>query len=271
MRIYQDNKVQCNITRKEGIIMLAIERRNEILALLQKESRVVVSDLSKIYNVTEETIRRDLEKLEKDGYAKKTYGGAIINESMNADLPFTVRKTANVISKQTIADIIASMIEDGDNIMLDASSTAVYIAKQLKNKKNLTIITNSIEILFELSDVKGWKVLSTGGTMKEGSLSLVGYQAEKMIQSYHVDKAIISCKGLDIDKGITDSNEMEAHIKKLMIDAAKIRILAADSTKFDKLSFTKICDLSDIDMIITDAEPDKKWMNTSGLEIYHKM
>lgn len=244
--------------------MLAIERRNKILAILQKESRVLVSDLSKAFNVTEETIRRDLEKLENEGYAKKTYGGAIMNENVNVDLPFTVRKTTNVTGKLEIAEVIASLIQDGDHIMMDASSTAVYIAKQLKNKKNLTIITNSVEILIELSDVTGWKVLSTGGVLKEGSLSLIGYQAEKMIGSFHVDKTIISCKGLDIEKGISDSNEMEAHIKKLMLDSANVRILAADSSKFDKISFTKICELSDIDMIVTDAEPDQRWTSISG-------
>lgn len=253
--------------------MLAIERRNKILAILQKESRVVVSDLSKAFHVTEETIRRDLEKLENDGFAKKSYGGAIINESLNVDLPFTVRKTTNVSGKQEIAETIAALIQDGDSIMIDASSTAVYIAKQLKNKKNLTIITNSIEILLELSEVTGWKVLSTGGVMKEGSLSLVGYQAEKMISSFHVDKTIISCKGLDIEKGITDSNEMEAHVKKLMLDSANIKILAADSTKFDKISFTKICELSEFDMIVTDVNPDQKWehiTNSLNIEIKYK-
>ncbi len=252
--------------------MLAIERRNKILALLQKESRVVVSDLSKIFHVTEETIRRDLEKLEKDGFAKKAYGGAIINESVNSDLPFTVRKTANVVSKQAIADIISSIVEDGDHIMMDASSTAVYIAKQLKNKKNLTIITNSVEILLELSDIAGWKILSTGGMMKEGALSLVGNQAERMLSNYHVDKAIISCKGLDIEKGITDSNDMEAEIKRIMIDSAKLKILAADQSKFDRISFTTICDLSDVDVIVTDEEPDEKWntaLSPMDVEIYH--
>lgn len=239
--------------------MLAIERKNKILAILQEERRVVVSDLSELFKVTEETIRRDLEKLEKEGLAKKTYGGAIMNESLNVDLPYTVRKKANVSNKQYIAEIISSMIEDGDHIMLDASSTAVYVAKHLKNKKNITLITNSIEILLELSDVVGWKVLSTGGALKEGSLSLVGYQAEKMINTFHVDKAIISCKGVDLEKGITDSNEMDAHIKKLMFDSANVKILAVDNSKFDKISFMKIGDLADIDVIITDSEPDMKW------------
>jgi len=253
--------------------MLAIERKNKILAILQKESRVLVSDLSKLFHVTEETIRRDLEKLEKEGLAKKTYGGAIVNESPNVDLPYTVRKKANVVNKQDIAEIISSLIDDGDHIMMDASSTAVYVAKHLKNKKNITLITNSIEILLELSDMVGWKILSTGGALKEGALSLVGYQAEKMISTFHVDKAIVSCKGIDIEKGITDSNEMDAHIKKLMLDAANKKILAVDNSKFDRISFTNIGDLVDIDIMVTDSEPDEKWkniLNSLNIENYYK-
>lgn len=252
--------------------MLAIERRNQILALLQKENRVVVGDLAKAFKVTEETIRRDLEKLEKEGYAKKAYGGAIINESLNVDLPYTVRKKANVWNKQEIAALICDLIHDGDHIMLDASSTAVYIAKQLKNKKNLTIITNSIEILFELSEISGWKVLSTGGVMKEGSLSLVGPQAEKMIRSFHVDKTVISCKGVDMEKGITDSNEMEAQIKKLMLDSANTRILAVDHSKLDKISFAVIDELSEIDVLVTDAQPEERWkkaLDKMSIESYY--
>ena len=253
--------------------MLAIERRNQILALLQKESRVVVGDLAKMFRVTEETIRRDLEKLEHEGFAKKAYGGAIINESFNIDLPYTVRKKANVQNKQDIAELVGNLIQDGDHIMLDASSTAVYIAKHLKTKKNLTLITNSIEILLELSDVVGWKVLSTGGVMKEGSISLVGYQAEKMIASFHVDKTIISCKGVDIDKGMTDSNEMEAHIKKLMLDSANMKILAADSSKFDRISFAKIDELREVNVIVSEIEPDHKWkkaFHSMGIECCFK-
>lgn len=253
--------------------MLAIERRNKIYDILKKDGRVLVSSLSLEFKVTEETIRRDLEKLEKEGVAKKTYGGAILNESNNVDLPYTVRKKANVNNKKYIAELVSSMIEDGDHIMMDSSSTAVYIAKHLKNKKNITLITNSIEILLELSEVAGWKVLSTGGTLKEGSLSLVGYQAEKMISNYHVDKAIISCKGLDTENGITDSNEMEAHIKKLMLDSAKLKILAVDNSKFDKISFTKIGKISDIDIIVTDPKPDDKWQEefkTLSIEAYYR-
>ena len=175
--------------------MLAIERRNEILEKLQTDRRVVVSELSQIYEVSEETIRRDLDKLVNDGYAIKSYGGAVINENMNIDLPFNIRKNRNVIGKQRIAELVAKIVQDGDSIMLDASSTAVYIAKGLKDKKNLTLITNSMEIVIELLDMSDWRVLSTGGVSREGSFALVGTQTNRMLQSYHADKAIISCKG----------------------------------------------------------------------------
>ena len=133
--------------------MLAIERRNEILEKLQKEKRVVVGELSKIYGVSEETIRRDLEKLENDGYVIKSYGGAVLNENVNIDMPFNVRKNTNVVGKQRIAEIVKSMVKDGERLMLDSSSTAVFIAKALKEeRRNLTVITNSIEIIIELFD-----------------------------------------------------------------------------------------------------------------------
>ncbi len=240
--------------------MLAIERKNMILRMLQEEKKVIVADLSRKFGVTEETIRRDLEKLESEGLAQKTYGGAILNENPNADLSYTVRQKANVDKKKAIAREVAKLIENGDHIMLDASSTAVYIAKELKSKKNLTIITTSIEILLELVDVTGWRILGTGGTMKEGNLSFIGPQSEQMLTNYHVDKAIVSCKGIDMKRGFTDSNEADAHIKKVILDSANTRILVADSTKFERVSFAKSCDFEDIDIFVTDARPTDEWI-----------
>ena len=151
--------------------MLALERRNLILEKLQAEKRVVVSELSQLYDVSEETIRRDLDKLEKEGLAIKSYGGAVINEDVSIDLPFNVRKNQNVTGKQKMAELAASLVKDGDHIFLDASTTAVFVAKALKEKERLTVITNSMEILLELADVSGWNIISTGGVMKEGYLA----------------------------------------------------------------------------------------------------
>lgn len=247
--------------------MLAAERRNEILELLREEGKVIVAQLSKKYDVTEETIRRDLEKLEQDGYAKRTYGGAVLQNNENEELPFLVRKRANVEEKKEIARKIGQLIEDGDRIMLDASTTALFVAKQIRSKKNITVITNSIEILLELSDVKDWKVLSTGGSLRTGAFSLLGYQAERMVDDFHVDKAIVSCKGVDLERGFSDSNESDAGIKKRMLNAADMKIMAVDKAKFDRHSFTQIIGINAINVIATDSTLSDQWQRK--FEEYH--
>lgn len=240
--------------------MLAIERRNAIIARLNMDGKVIVTDLAQEFDVTEETIRRDLEKLDKEGIAKKTYGGAVANRSLNVDLPSSVRKRTNVELKQRIAEKISSMINDGDYIMLDASSTAMYVVKCIKQKKNITLITNSVEILLELADKDDWNILSTGGTLKVGALSLVGSTAERMIRGFHVDIAICSSKGIDINMGITDSNEKDAQMKQAIFSSAAKRVLVIDSTKFDRIAFTKVCDVDELDVIVTDQKPDDRWV-----------
>ena len=240
--------------------MLAIERRNAILAKLATDGKVIVSDLSVEFNVTEETIRRDLEKLDKEGLAKKTYGGAIVLETHGADLPFNVRKRVNANLKENIAQKIADLISDGDSIILDSSTTAISVTKYIKNRENLTLITNSVEILLELSDKSGWKILSTGGKLKNGSLALVGASAEQMIRDYHVHIAVCSSKGIDMNMGISDSNEEDASMKKAIFSSADRKILAIDSTKFNRRSFVKVFSVSDVDTVVTDEKPSDEWI-----------
>ena len=240
--------------------MLALERRNQILEKLQIEKRVVVSELSQLYKVSEETIRRDLDKLEKEGLAIKSYGGAVINEDVSIDLPFNVRKNQNVTGKQRIAELAASLAKDGDHIFLDASTTAVFIAKALKERERLTVITNSLEILLELADVSGWNIISTGGVMKEGYLAFLGSRTEESIRSYYVDKVIISCKALDHEWGIMESKESFGTTKKAMIASGREKILVVDSTKFDQTAFSVAGKLRDVDVVVTDRKPSDKWM-----------
>lgn len=240
--------------------MLAIERKNEILATLQKEQRVLVAELSKKYNVTEETIRRDLEKLEKEGFVKKTYGGAVLNTNTSLDLPLRIREKTNKKEKLIISKMVSNLIEDGDSIMLDSSSTSLMIARNLKQLKNITVITNSVEVLIELAGSKGVNVISTGGTLRYSSLSLVGKNAEKTLKNFYVDKAILSCKGIDLEKGITESNEAEAEVKNAMRACAKTTILAIDSSKFDNISFVKVTALTKGDIVVTDKAVSDKWL-----------
>lgn len=240
--------------------MLAIERRREILERLRLNGKVIVAELAKDFAVTEETIRRDLERLEQDGLASKTYGGAVAKQTSALDLPYTIRESVNVAQKQKIAETVSHLIQDGERLMLDSSSTALYLLRKLKDKKDLTIITNSVKILIELADRSDWMVLSTGGGLKYGALSLNGSSAEKMIHSYHVDTAVCSCKGLDLELGVTDSNEQDRLIKQAMFASAERKILALDSEKFDKKSFVKVCGFEGLDWIVTDKAPSDVWI-----------
>ena len=240
--------------------MLAAERRNQILEKLQTEKKVVVSELSQLYGVSEETIRRDLEKLEKEGYATKSYGGAVLNENVGIELPFNERKNQNIVGKQKMAEIAASLVEEGEHIFLDASTTAVFVAKALKEKKNLTVITNSVEILLELSDVSGWNIISTGGLLEERYLAFFGSRTDEVIRSYYVDKVIFSCKALDSRLGMMESQEAIASTKKTMIGSGRKNILVAENRKFGRSSFSVVGHLHDVNVVITDRKPDEQWL-----------
>lgn len=240
--------------------MLAIERRQKIVDIIQEKKKVLVQELAISFSVTEETVRRDLEKLEEQGILKRTYGGAIINQGTNVDIPISMREISNKEGKSSIAEKVSQNIQEGDTLMLDSSSTAFYVAKYLrKTKKRVTIITNSLKVLIELQDSKDIKLILTGGSFRESSKSFVGKWSEGVIENYYVNKSIICCKGLDIKRGVMDSNELEAEIKKKMVKSADKVFLVVDSLKFNKRSFVKIMDFEDIDYLYTDEKLPKDW------------
>lgn len=252
--------------------MLAIERRNEILRRLALSGKVIVSELSRDFSVSEETIRRDLEKLDAEGLARKTYGGAVSPEKKEFDIPFNLRKSVNVEEKEKIANTLSDIVSDGDTVFLDASSTAIFAVRKLKAKRELTVITNSVEILLELSDVAGWNVISTGGLLREGTLSLTGATALKTVQNYHADIAILSAAGLDASFGVSETTEFNAAIKQAMMDNSGKSVLVIDHTKFDRVSFARVCTAASLDAVVTDREPDRKWrelLAENGVEIYY--
>ena len=252
--------------------MLAAERRKHIIALLTTEKRVYVGELSARFDVSEETIRRDLELLEEKGIAARTYGGAILAEDEHRETPFEIRKKESIAAKVTIARLVAPLINDGDYLLIDESSTSYYIARELKSKNNLTIITNSMEIITELSDMQSWNIFCTGGEFRKSAPAFAGHQAENMVRSYHVDKAIISCGSLDKLAGLTDRHEDTALLKRAMMSSARQVMLAVDHSKFDKVAFATIGKLKELDTIITDAEPNQAWKETleaNGIELIY--
>ena len=235
--------------------MLPIERLEIIKQIALTQKRVYVAKLSEKFEVTEETIRRDLEKLELQGVVTRSYGGAILNaEKTNEDIPFYKRSKTNIEDKIYIASKAIEFIKEGNTIVADCSSTVLEILKSIKNRNDITVITNSVEVLQELSQSE-LDIISTGGGIKKSSLSLQGPITQSTIKKYNVDIAFVSCKGMDINKGILDSNEDEAEIKRTMIKQANKVILLIDHSKYDKTAFVKLFDYDSIDYIITDVEP----------------
>jgi len=244
--------------------MLALERRNDILRLIQENQTVLVSDLKKRYGVTDETIRRDLERLEATGAIVRTYGGAMRSDRDMAKIeqPANIRKQINIQEKKMIAEMVAGIVQEGDGIMLDDSSTGLFVARALKSKQKLTLITNSVDVIQETSEQSSWTIMGCGGVLNERSMSFVGNQAEYMLKNYHVHKTILSCKGLDLTNGLTESSEPSALVKRCMIDAAKEVILVADCSKFDVTSFVQIAPLDKVHTIVTEIKPSEVWCDT---------
>lgn len=238
--------------------MLGLERRQKILEKLKQENRVYVSQLSKIFDVTEETIRRDLDKLEEEDLIRRDYGGAVLNSYISEDLSFLKRSLINGDLKNLIAKTAQKLIDDDSTIMMDSSTTCLALLNLLRQRKNLTIITNSIRLAYDFSGVP-FKIISVGGTLRAKSFALTGAITCNTLRNYFVDYAILSCKGIDIERGVMESNDEESTVKQVMIAQAKKVILLVDSSKFDKISFTKTCDFSKISILVTDREPSEDW------------
>ncbi|MDT3427580.1 DeoR/GlpR family transcriptional regulator of sugar metabolism [Paenibacillus forsythiae] len=240
--------------------MLAAERRTKIINMLLEQGYVLVTELSKSLNVSEETIRRDLGKLEKENLLTRTHGGAFIDEGITSDIPVGIRERAYLQGKDWIGEKVVDLINSGDTLMLDSSTTSLHIARKIKSKKNLTVITNSFKAQMELSSAEDIKIISTGGILRQHSLSYVGHAATRALSNYFADTAIISCSGIHPDKGISDSNEYEAEMRKIMLKNAEYKILAVDTTKLNKLGFMFIADFTAINKVVVDKKLPADWV-----------
>lgn len=240
------------LVREGGFTVLVADRQRRIVALVNEKLSIRVSELSGIFDVTEETIRRDLEKLEREELLRRSHGGAVSIEKNESEIPYIEREILHASEKRNIAIEAVKGIYPGDQIVLDASTTTWYMAKELEDMP-LTVITNSIKVAIELSKKEQIKVISTGGLLLSKSLSYVGPLAERSLDNYYVNKAYISCKGLHLEEGLSDSVESQALLKKKMIKIADKTILLADSSKFGLRTFVQIANINQIDEIITDG------------------
>ncbi|WP_046214414.1 DeoR/GlpR family DNA-binding transcription regulator [Paenibacillus wulumuqiensis] len=232
--------------------MLVAERYDMIVKLVNEKGSMRVTELSERCQVTEETIRRDLDRLERQGLLKRSHGGAVSVKDEQPETPFSEREIMHTEEKRRIAEEAVKLIEPQDRILLDASTTAWYMAASLPDIP-LTVLTNSIRVATQLSTREKIEVISTGGQLVPRSLSFVGPLAERSLDTYYVNKLFLSCKGLHLDRGISESNELQARVKQKMVGMADQIILLADASKFGVQAFAHVMDLSEVDRLITDT------------------
>ncbi len=242
--------------------MLQERRQNEIIQILQREEEIRVSEVSKLFGVSQNTIRRDLEELEKKRLVKKVYGGAIISEKFpTPDLPYRVRESSMVEEKKEIGSIVSKLIQNGESIILDLGTTTLEIAKNLHEKAHLTVITNNFSIVEELRRNPHIQLIVAGGEYRETSKGCVGggYTEEFFSKIYQVDRTFLSCGGITPEQGVMNPSHYELKTKREMIRAGQQVYVVATSDKIGKTSFASVCLLSEVDAIITDKHlPEEK-------------
>lgn len=241
--------------------MLAVERYEKIARLVDERGSVRVSELSEMFGVTEETIRRDLAKLEQSGRLIRSHGGAVsIQADQSPEIPFFEREVTNVEEKKEIAQAAIQHVQSKDRIILDASSTAWYMASLLPDIP-LTVLTNSMQVAAALANKEKIEVVSTGGILSPRSMSYVGPLAESSVEQYHVNKAFLSCKGVHLERGVTESSELQGRLKKKMISIADEVYLLADYSKFGVNEFSLVASCEAFHTIITDRKTDEAFLS----------
>ena len=223
------------------------------MELLQVNRSVTNEDLQQEFNVTKETIRKDLNALTEKGIVR-TFGGAILRDEY--DPSFEQRMTSNLEEKRRIAKEAALLIGANDIIALDSSSTTFELARLLNDDKELVVLTNSLKVLGLLARQNTITAISTGGILRRRSLSFQGESVRNTINTYNISRAFISAKALDIDSGIMDSNEEEANVKRIIIEKAHSVTLLVDHAKLNHIAHVTVCPVDRIDRIITSSLAD---------------
>jgi len=251
--------------------MLPLERQKKLLEFLKQNHASTVSELALLFNVHEATIRRDLIKLHKKSLITRTHGGAILDKEVHFELPFQERESIQYEEKRKIGIRAAQLIDNGDTIILDSGTTTLHIAKEITDKKNLTVITNDINIAATLRFSDSIKVIVTGGILFPESYMLNGLITDETLSTINIQKSFIGTPALHHERGLTHFDEYLVSAKKRMILAAKQIIVVADHTKLDRVSLHTVAGLNNINDLVIGTEIEekqlKKWKNT-GVQLH---
>ena len=253
--------------------VFARERQAHIARIVEEHGRARVSDLATRFGVSSVTIRKDLLVLETDGRVVRTHGGAIVPDRSRPELAFEIRERLQQGEKSRIGTAAAELVRDGESIVMDASTTALAVARRLAARggwSQLTVITNGLRLASELAGSSGITVLMLGGRVRWEALSVVGQLGDGLFSRINVQKAFVGAAGFTIESGLSDATDEEAQIKRSMIAAAREVIAIVDSTKWERAAFATFCPTADIDMVLTDERapaPMLAGLRERGIEV----
>jgi DeoR family transcriptional regulator, aga operon transcriptional repressor len=250
--------------------MLIDERRQHVLSLIQRDGRVLVSELSEDLGISQITVRKDLDYLESKGLVQRSHGGALApSNGALFDPSLKEKKRQHSAEKARIAEAAIELIREGECILLDSGTTTTAIASRLRDFQSLTVITNAINIAAILSGSRV-EVVLTGGTLRPNSSSLVGPIAEDMLREIHADILFLGVDGFDLQVGLTTPNVLEARVNRAMVNASKLVVAVCDATKFHRRSMALIVPPNRIHRVITDrglAAADCETLRSSEIEV----
>ncbi|TDF95474.1 DeoR/GlpR family DNA-binding transcription regulator [Paenibacillus piri] len=250
--------------------MLAVERKMRMVEFVRQNRTATIAALAKEFHVHEATIRRDLTEIEQNGLLKRTHGGVVMMEQCNLDEPpFMERSTQHLDQKMRIGKMAASLVQDGESIIIDSGTTTLHIARNLINRTNITVVTNDMNVAAELRDAPRIQVILTGGELSGYFLN--GMFTDHALRSLHVDKAFISPNALHPQHGLMHPEAWVVPAKQAMIQAAREMIVVADSSKIGKLSLHLMAPISSIHALVTGKEAseyDLKPFQDNGITVY---
>lgn len=247
-----------------------MQRHEIILNTIAKEKHIEVSDLCKQLNVSAVTIRKDLKLLEEKGLLFRTHGGASLENPYINEKAVVEKEKISVEEKNGIAQAAAKLIDENDSIMIASGTTVQALSKFIQPKNKLTVITSSVYVVLHLIHDKNVKILQLGGYIRHSSASVIGSYAAQILENVSCSKLFLGVDGIDFDYGLSTTSLEEAQLNQKMLSSAQKIIVLADSSKFGKKSFAKICELNDINEIITDSgisSLNKQKLKESGIKV----
>ena len=242
--------------------MTTYERRQSLLDILRKQPGLRVPELALALNVSEGTVRNDLNALEEQGLLMRVHGGAVLNQQTQfQNNSFVRRYQQNAAAKLAIAREAAVLVNDGDSILMDASSTAYYFAKVLSERRRLRVMTNGFEVARELAQNSSNTVILIGGVVNNESSSVTGLLSEHIIEEFKIQKAFLSCSGFSLERGLTEVHLAEAQLKRKMVESSQQLFGLVDSTKFGKEDLTSFARPEKINCLFTDKHISSEWVD----------